>query len=100
VVLDALICGEGYAEIGVLLWLNPTDWTGDEVLAWLRERVPTGRAGSAGRIARFAVLAEPPSVDAGELSDKGSINRSIALRRRRADVERLYANGPGVEVLT
>jgi feruloyl-CoA synthase len=108
VVLEALICGEGYAEIGVLLWLNPTGcagelgpkWTDDDVLAWLRERVPSGRTGSACRIARFAVLTEPPNVDAGELSDKGSINQSIALRRRRADVERLYASGSGVEVLS
>jgi hypothetical protein len=29
---------------------------------------------------------------------KGSINQAIALRRRRADVERLYASGPGVEL--
>lgn len=83
----------------MLLWLNPTGRTDEEVLAWLRERVPTGHTGSATRIAHFAVLTEPPSVDAGELSDKGSINQSIALRRRRADIERLYASGPGVEVL-
>jgi feruloyl-CoA synthase len=109
VVLDALICGEGYDEIGVLLWLNPTgcavalgnDADESSILTWLRQRVPTGRAtdGSTSRIARFAILTAPPSVDAGELSDKGSINQSIALLRRRADVERLYSNGPGAQVL-
>ncbi|MEV4319140.1 AMP-binding protein [Actinocrispum sp. NPDC049592] len=106
VVLDALICGEGHDEIGVLLWLNPSgcvvalgqDATEAQILDWLRERVPAGHSATT-RIARFAVLTEPPNVDAGELSDKGSINQSIALRRRRVDVERLYANGPGVQVL-
>jgi feruloyl-CoA synthase len=36
------------------------------------------------------VLEEPPSLDAGEMTDKGSINQRAVLRRRAALVEELY----------
>jgi feruloyl-CoA synthase len=108
VVTEVLICGEGRDEVGVLLWLNPAgcasvldtigpaeQLAGDErVLAWLEQRL--GRLAGRGlsvSVARFGILVEPPNGDAGELSDKGSINQSIALKRRRDDVERLYATG-------
>jgi feruloyl-CoA synthase len=42
------------------------------------------------------VLAEPPSADAGEITDKGYINQRAVLTRRAADVQALYAGGPGV----
>lgn len=115
VVVDAVICGEGQAEVGVLLWLSPAGCAAelgadgspdqlavnDQVLDWLGPRLRSiGQgAGKAARIARYAVLTDPPNADAGELSDKGSINQSIALNRRQADVTRLYANGVGVRVL-
>lgn len=116
VVVDAVICGEGRAELGALLWVSPAGCAAElgvtgtaaelardeRVLDWLAERLgaaPSRGGGSAERIARFAVLAEPPSVDAGELSDKGSVNQVIARARRGADLERLYATGSGVRVL-
>ena len=36
----------------------------------------------------------PPSLDAGEITDKGSINQRAVLRHRAALVEELYADGP------
>ena len=36
------------------------------------------------------MLAEPPSIDRGEITDKGSINQRAVLTHRAADVERLY----------
>ena len=47
--------------------------------------------GSSNRIARAILLAEPPSLDAGEITDKGSINQRAVLRHRAALVEELYA---------
>jgi feruloyl-CoA synthase len=44
------------------------------------------------------VLAEAPSADAGEITDKGYINQGAVLRRRAEAVARLYAGGPGVIV--
>jgi feruloyl-CoA synthase len=52
--------------------------------------------GSATRVARALVLVEPPSIDRGEITDKGSINQRAVLQHRAALVERLYAGGPGV----
>jgi feruloyl-CoA synthase len=36
------------------------------------------------------LMAEPPSLDAGEATDKGSINQRAVLTRRAALVEELY----------
>jgi feruloyl-CoA synthase len=36
------------------------------------------------------LLEEPPSLDAGEMTDKGTINQRAVLSRRRDLVERLY----------
>ncbi len=46
--------------------------------------------GSATRIARALLLAEPPSIDSGEVTDKGSINQQAVLRRRDALVQALH----------
>jgi feruloyl-CoA synthase len=48
-------------------------------------------AGSSERIARVLLLPDTPSIDANEITDKGYINQRLALDRRKADVERLYA---------
>jgi feruloyl-CoA synthase len=42
-------------------------------------------------VARLHVLAEPPSIDKGEVTDKGSINQRAVLAHRDALVEALYA---------
>jgi feruloyl-CoA synthase len=47
--------------------------------------------GSSNRIARMAFLIVPPSLDAGEITDKGSINQRAVLRHRAATVDALYA---------
>ena len=52
--------------------------------------------GSATRVARAVVMAEPPSIDRGEVTDKGSINQRAVLTHRDALVEHLYAGGYGV----
>jgi feruloyl-CoA synthase len=46
--------------------------------------------GSANRVARLHVLAEPPSIDKGEITDKGSINQRAVLTHRDALVQALY----------
>ena len=49
--------------------------------------------GSATRVARAHVLADPPSIDHGEMTDKGSLNQRAVLSHRVALVEALY-RGP------
>ncbi len=55
--------------------------------------------GSSNRIARALLLAEPPSLDAGEMTDKGSLNQRAVLARRAALVEELYAEPASTRVI-
>jgi feruloyl-CoA synthase len=55
--------------------------------------------GSSMRIARALLVAEPPSIDANEITDKGYLNQRAVLERRAALVERLYAARPDGEVV-
>ncbi|MEY4651561.1 MAG: hypothetical protein RI884_142 [Pseudomonadota bacterium] len=53
--------------------------------------------GSANRIARLCLLSEPPTIDLGEVTDKGSINQRAVLAHRAATVEALHADTlPGI----
>jgi len=117
-VSDLLVCGLNRDYVAVLAWPNRAgveQVLGGEPPASARELaaepavrerivqalVAHNRAnpGSSTRIRRFAFLDEPPSIDGHELSDKGTVNQSVALRRRADDVERLYAASPGEDVI-
>jgi feruloyl-CoA synthase len=56
--------------------------------------------GTSNRIARAVLLAEPPSLDIGEITDKGSINQRAVLAHRAAVVEALYGEPPPPQVIT
>ena len=62
-------------------------------------RYNAGVQGSSMRIARCLLLAEPPAIDADEITDKGYLNQRAVLRRRAALVERLYAAPAPPEVI-
>ena len=47
-------------------------------------------SGSSTRVERLLLLAEPPSIDAREQTDKGSINQGAVLARRAALVDAMY----------
>jgi len=59
-----------------------------------------GATGSATRLGRAILLEEPPSLDAGEITDKGSLNQRAILDRRRTFVDDLYVNQPPPHVIT
>ena len=54
--------------------------------------------GSANRVARAHALVEPPSLETGEMTDKGSINQRAVLSRRAALVDAL-CNGTDPQAL-
>ena len=89
---DVVIAGAGRSELGALVFPvgNPSraDW-----LARLKTFESTG---SSNRISRMLVLDEPPSLDAGEMTDKGSINQRAVLARRAQLVDELYAGSDRV----
>jgi feruloyl-CoA synthase len=65
----------------------------------LLDRLWREGTGSATRVARAHVLAEPPSIDKGEVTDKGSINQRAVLHHRAALVEALYEGGDPYRLL-
>ncbi|HVG50713.1 MAG TPA: feruloyl-CoA synthase [Xanthobacteraceae bacterium] len=56
--------------------------------------------GASTRVARIMLMAEPPSMDVGEATDKGSINQRNVLRHRAAMVDELYALSGSPRVIT
>jgi feruloyl-CoA synthase len=56
--------------------------------------------GSSHRIARAILMAEPPSIDAHEVTDKGSINQGAVLKNRGALVLDLYSPRPSARVIS
>ncbi len=68
-----------------------------QLVEWVRQRLLAhARKNSAStRCARRAlILPAPPSLDHGEITDKGSINQRAVLRRRAECVAALYASEP------
>ena len=55
--------------------------------------------GSSTRVARAILLDVPPSIDASEITDKGSINQRAVLKARAALADELYADPPGPRVI-
>ncbi|WIX82481.1 feruloyl-CoA synthase [Amycolatopsis carbonis] len=113
---DAVIAGENRSYVSALAWLNQAEARalfagsldasdGCVVHAELRAHVGkllaamNSAAGSAGRVERIVVLADPPDLDAGEITDKGYLNQRRVLARRVAFVERLYAGEPDAAVI-
>ena len=109
-VQDAVITGLNLGEVGALLFPRadecrrlaglPASTPLPQVLhhpavraffQTLANRLWRDATGSASRVARLHVLAEPPSIDKGEVTDKGSINQRAVLAHRDALVEALYA---------
>ena len=115
---DAAVAGEGRAGIGLLVFLNRAECAralgldanisfGDlaanaELREMLRERFAAynrHHAGSSSRISRFAIMTEPPSPAAHEITDKGYLNQRAILAGRAEWVEALYAREPGADVI-
>lgn len=98
---DVMVTGHDRDEIGVLVFPSPAaaQVPPGELAARIGQALRKLReegGGSSTCPTRALVLAEPPSADAGEITDKGYLNQRAVLQRRAAMVERLYAGGEGV----
>ncbi|HEY3726227.1 MAG TPA: feruloyl-CoA synthase [Solirubrobacteraceae bacterium] len=114
VLSDAVICGQDAEYVAAMAWLNQaearrlTGATADVALddGRLREHLAKAlqalsqEAGSASRIERLVLLEQPPSLDAGEITDKGYVNQRRTLECRATEVARLYADPPDAGVIT
>ena len=116
-VQDVVVAGINRDEIGVLIFPRPdacrafaglpADASMHDVMdaAPVREffqhlvdGLYASGTGSATRVARAVVLAGPPSIDRGEVTDKGSINQRAVLQHRDAIVQAMY-DAPDASVI-
>ncbi|MCA0326952.1 MAG: feruloyl-CoA synthase [Proteobacteria bacterium] len=116
-VQDVVVTGLNRKEVGALIFPTPAvrtlcDLAADaplrEVLAHpavvekfksLVTDLSLTATGSANRVTRLLLMAEPPSIDLGEVTDKGSINQRAVLKHRDALVQALYDETPGHGVI-
>ncbi len=117
-VRDLVIAGENRDHVAILavpdlaacrsLCPDRTAASDAEILADRRVRARIAAAlaeqaaratGSSNRVRRALLLAAPPSLDRGEITDKGSLNQRAMLDHRAADVAALYADPPSADVI-
>jgi feruloyl-CoA synthase len=115
--MDAVVCGHDRDYVALLAWPNVNaakelagepDATPEQLVRspklaeFLRERFSAynrANPASSTRVERVILLAEPPSLDANEITDKGYVNQRAALERRAVHVAALFAEDPGEEVV-
>jgi feruloyl-CoA synthase len=109
VVKDFVICGQDQGYLAILmipdlaaaralagLSVDASDaavLSDPAVRAFVLDRLETfaiANPGSSTHVKRAIFLDRPPSIDAGEITDKGSLNNAILRERRRDFVEHLY----------
>jgi len=100
-VQDAVITGHDRDEVGALVFLTAhartqaPETVGARLVEALRA-LAEEPGGSSMRPRRVLVLDAPPSLDDGEITDKGYLNQRAILDRRAAEVEELYRGGERV----
>jgi feruloyl-CoA synthase len=114
-VRDVLVAGHDRDRLGAILFLDEEACAavigakaavGGLAPAPIRARIAAGLArhnrrspGSSTAIARAVIDPEPPSMQAGEVSDKGSLNQRLGLRNREKLVRALFAEPPPPTVI-
>jgi feruloyl-CoA synthase len=110
VVQDVVIAGLDKEYVSAILFLNqqacrelanlPADCSAAEAFSHqtiqqyidnLLRQLGETATGSANRVAKAIVALDPPSIDLGEITDKGSMNQRTVLKHRAHLVDQLYA---------
>jgi feruloyl-CoA synthase len=117
--LDVAVAGHDRDEIGLLIFPAPAlralaadlpiseESTGEQLGRHpaVRETVLEGLrrmardSGTSQRAARAVILSGAPSLEAGEITDKGYVNQRAVLTLRADDVQRLFSNVDSVIVI-
>ena len=105
---DVVLTGINLKEVGAMVFPTPavrllSGLSADAPLADVLVSAPVlvhfqkilddlarSATGSSNRIARMCLLSEPPTIDKGEITDKGSINQRAVLLHRADTVEALH----------
>lgn len=112
---DVIIAGLNRDDIGILIFPDAAAMSefapgldGAQLVADSRVRdafqrrlgeIAAGATGSSNRVARAMLLAAPPDIDRGELTDKGTISQKAVLANRAALVDELYEEPASPRVL-
>lgn len=113
VLLDIVIAGENREACALLCWLNLTEAArisaapaeglacDSLVIQFLKDRFRdyNETVGSSEKICSFVLLKDSPSMAAGEITDKAYVNQRAVLKVRSEQVEGLFANEPGQDVV-
>ncbi len=113
---DAVITGHDREYLGALLFLNVEAcravtglsagaiahevWSHPALrhtMQTILDALANAATGSANHIARAVIAHDPPSIDVGEITDKGSLNQRTILKHRAALVTALYEDSPSSE---
>ena len=114
-ITDAVICGHDREYVAALAWPNVAACrqlgpelaeldaqalvTHPLVVEAIRARLESARAtGASVTIKRVLLMAEPPSMDAGEIADKGYVNQATTRARRARLIDELYSADPAAHV--
>jgi feruloyl-CoA synthase len=96
-VQDVVLAGHDRDEVCALV--IPRPGAKDPNLQKLLDALAAASTGSSNRIARAMLLTGPLSIDAGEITDKGSVNQRAVLKCRADLVEMLYTEPYAPQVL-
>jgi feruloyl-CoA synthase len=112
---DCVVCGQDKPFVGLLAWpvvaaakalcgkSDPSEYINDPAIrAFVQEKFSVynkAQNGSSTRVKRVLLMAEPPSVDGHEITDKGYVNQRATMDRRRALVDKLFSSTPQPEVI-
>ncbi|MEJ8821067.1 feruloyl-CoA synthase [Variovorax humicola] len=111
---DAVICGHDQTFVAALAWPNVAACqrlapeleglgaaelaTHPALVAALSERLRKDTGSASLRVERLMLMAEPPSMDANEIADKGYVNQAATRSRRSRLVDELFQAPPGSHV--
>lgn len=109
---DAVIVGEDQPFLGAIVLADMDELRkiakGDTLAALMQNpdvrtalqtslnRLAATATGSANKIKRMLVMMDAPSLDKGEVTDKGSINQRAVIRNRPELIQAIYDGGAGV----
>jgi feruloyl-CoA synthase len=93
--LDVVVAAPNRPDLGLLVYPPPAmlgaiDNAYRQEVAAALGRMNAGITGSSRRVARALIVTEPPAIDRGEMTDKGSLNMRAVLENRAALVDGLY----------
>ena len=114
-ITDCIVCGRDLDDVAVLGWANEAKLRELDsslaalplaqliahpiVVAALSAKLRAApNTGNAATVQRAMLLATPPTLDSGEMTDKGYVNQGVATLRRAAEIAVLYAGTPNAVV--